>query len=305
MCETGMINQIDVKKRTYNLMVLEINENHWTQDEQKTLHSEKILLYSGHEEENALHKQRVKLMTPKKNTKYLYILEKSRIQRTGWIQLDYLDFTDGVVLSYTPQQMQVKITSVAAAVSASVGLNMYKGKNARPQNTSRITTTDPITLDRETVEEVETFTNLVSMIDKQGRSDAGVNARIGTWNARTMWDTGRAFQIAAEMKRYNIGVLGISETHWTQVGQQQLASGELLLYSGHDEENSPHTKGVALMLSKQAQNALMGWESRGARIIKAYYGKKKEGISMNVIPCYAPTNDYNEDAKDQFYDRLQ
>ncbi|VDO62654.1 unnamed protein product [Schistosoma margrebowiei] len=26
---------------------------------------------------------------------------------------------------------------------------------------------------------------------------------------------------------------------------------------------------------------------------------------MNIIPCYAPTNDYNEDVKDQFYDRLQ
>ncbi|VDO95072.1 unnamed protein product [Schistosoma margrebowiei] len=81
---------------------------------------------------------------------------------------------------------------------------------------------------------------------------------LGTWNVRTMWDTGRAFQIAAEMRRYNLEVLGISETHWTQVGQQRLTSGELLLYSGHEEENAPHTQGVALMLSKQAQNALMG-----------------------------------------------
>ncbi|VDO57742.1 unnamed protein product [Schistosoma margrebowiei] len=96
-----------------------------------------------------------------------------------------------------------------------------------------------------------------------------------------------------------------SETRWTQVGQQRLASGKLLLYSGREEENAPHTQGVALMLSKQAQNALIGWELHGPGIIKALYKAKKEGISTNIIQYYAPTNDYNEDVKDHFYDRLQ
>ncbi|VDP39543.1 unnamed protein product, partial [Schistosoma margrebowiei] len=63
---------------------------------------------------------------------------------------------------------------------------------------------------------------------------------LGTWNARTMWDTGRA----AEMRKYNLEVLGISEAHWTQVGQLRLTSGELLIYSGHEEENALHTQGV-------------------------------------------------------------
>ncbi|KAH9587026.1 Craniofacial development protein 2 [Schistosoma haematobium] len=79
----------------------------------------------------------------------------------------------------------------------------------------------------------------------------------------------------------------------------------LLLYSGHDGENAPHTQGIALMLFKPAQNALIGWESHEPRIIKASFKTKKEGITMNVIQSHVPSNDYNEDVKDQFYNRLQ
>ncbi|VDP20554.1 unnamed protein product [Schistosoma margrebowiei] len=58
---------------------------------------------------------------------------------------------------------------------------------------------------------------------------------IGTWNVRTMWETGKTSQIAAEMRRYNLAVLGISETHWTQARQQRLNTGEMLPYSIHEE----------------------------------------------------------------------
>ncbi|VDO49631.1 unnamed protein product [Schistosoma margrebowiei] len=120
-----------------------------------------------------------------------------------------------------------------------------------------------------------------------------------------MWETGNTNQIATEMRRYNLAVLGISETHWTQAGQQRLNTGEKLLYSVHEEESAPHTQGVALMLSKVARNALVGWESHGSRINKASFKTKKKGITMNIIQCYALTDGSNDDNKDQFYERLQ
>ncbi|VDP38045.1 unnamed protein product [Schistosoma margrebowiei] len=120
-----------------------------------------------------------------------------------------------------------------------------------------------------------------------------------------MRGTGKTSQIATEMRRHKLTVLGINGTHWTQAGQKRLAMGEMLLYSGHEEHNAPHTQGVALMLSKVARNALVEWESHGSRINKASFKTKKEGILMNIIQCYAPTNDSNDDIKDQFYERLQ
>ncbi|VDO61653.1 unnamed protein product [Schistosoma margrebowiei] len=79
----------------------------------------------------------------------------------------------------------------------------------------------------------------------------------------------------------------------------------MLLYFGDEEENAPHTQRVALMLTKVARNALVGWESYGSRIIKVSFKTKKEGITMNIIQCYESTNDSNDDIEDHFYERLQ
>lgn len=51
----------------------------------------------------------------------------------------------------------------------------------------------------------------------------------------------------------------------------QTTTRELFLYSGHEEENSAHTHGVALMLSKTANCAMIGWEAHGPGVIKASF----------------------------------
>ncbi|VDO71271.1 unnamed protein product [Schistosoma curassoni] len=48
------------------------------------------------------------------------------------------------------------------------------------------------------------------------------------------------------------------------------------------------------MPSKEARNALTGWESHGSRIFKASL-RTKEGITMNVIECHVRNNDSNDD----------
>ena len=36
--------------------------------------------------------------------------------------------------------------------------------------------------------------------------------RMGNWNVRPMYETGKTFQVAAEMRAYNLALLGIRET---------------------------------------------------------------------------------------------
>ncbi|VDP48168.1 unnamed protein product [Schistosoma margrebowiei] len=106
---------------------------------------------------------------------------KHGIQWTARNQLDDLDFADDLaLLSRTHEQMQMKTASVAA-VSASVGLSIHKGKTMVLK--FKTENSNPITLDGETLEDVESFTYMGSIIDEQGGSDADVKARIG--KART------------------------------------------------------------------------------------------------------------------------
>ena len=79
-----------------------------------------------------------------------------------------------------------------------------------------------------------------------------VTTKIGTWNVRTMYETSKDPQVANEMRLYNIAVPGICQSRWNGAGCITLATGEQLVYSGHENEQHAHTEGVAFMVSKLA-----------------------------------------------------
>ncbi|VDO89560.1 unnamed protein product [Schistosoma margrebowiei] len=78
--------------------------------------------------------------------------------------------------------MQEKTNSVAAA-SAAVSVNIHKQKSRILRYNTECT--NPITIDREDLEDVKTSTYLGSIIDEHGGSDADVKVRIG--KARTVY----------------------------------------------------------------------------------------------------------------------
>ncbi|VDP66149.1 unnamed protein product [Schistosoma mattheei] len=117
---------------------------------------------------------------------------KHGIQWTSRMQLDDLDFADDLaILSQTQQQMRKKTISVAAD-SATVGINIHKGKSKILRHSTAWA--NPVTIDGEDLEDVKSVTYLGSTIDEHGGSDADVMARIGKARAaylqlRIIWNS--------------------------------------------------------------------------------------------------------------------
>ncbi|XP_056022145.1 uncharacterized protein LOC130055022 [Ostrea edulis] len=129
--------------------------------------------------------------------------------------------------------------------------------------------------------------------------------RLGSWNVITMYSTGKTAQVIAEMKRYHLNIIGISECRWTDSGKIRTQTGETILYSGRKDNH--HNNGVAIAISKEKAKTLYEWAPINDRIITARFWSKyiKKYIKTTLIQVYAPTNDAEEESKDNFYEQLQ
>ena len=126
---------------------------------------------------------------------------------------------------------------------------------------------------------------------------------IGTWNVRTLREIGSCAQVAREMNRYKLSVLGMCETRWNTFGEIKLQTGETLLYSGKEHEDDPHEGGVALMLTSKAKQSLIEWKPISERIMTARFESKYQRAT--ILLCYAPTNCALDEDKESFYTQLQ
>ena len=101
------------------------------------------------------------------------------------------------------------------------------------------------------------------------------------------------------MRRYNLHILGVSESRWTGSGFFSTETQETVLYSSREDNH--HIEGV--VLKKGMEKKLVEWKPINSRPLKARF--KGHHNNLTVIQCYAPTNDSEDKIKDAFCDQLQ
>ena len=105
--------------------------------------------------------------------------------------------------------------------------------------------------------------------------------------------------VRQEMARVNVDILGISKIKWTGMGE--FNSDDHYIYCCGQE--SLRRNGIAIIVNKRVQNAVLGCNLKNDRMISVHFQGKP--FNITVIQVYVLTNNAEEAEVEQFYEDLQ
>ena len=107
------------------------------------------------------------------------------------------------------------------------------------------------------------------------RSDAVKKHYIAIWNVQSI-NRGKLDVVKQKMAKVNIDILGISELKWT--GMDKFNSDDHYInYCGRE---SLRRNGVALIVNKRVQNAVLGCNLKNNRMISVNFQDKSFSITI-------------------------
>ena len=99
---------------------------------------------------------------------------------------------------------------------------------------------------------------------------------------------GKLEVVKQEMERVDIDILGISEVKWTGMGEFN-SDDHYIYYCGQE---SLRRNGIAIMVNRRVQNAVLGCNLKNDRMISVHFQGKP--FNITVIQVYAPTSNVEE-----------
>ena len=106
---------------------------------------------------------------------------------------------------------------------------------------------------------------------------------------------GKLEVLKQEMAQVNVNILGIIELKWTEMGEFN-SDDHHIYYCGQE---SLRRNGVAIMVNKRVQNAVLGCSLKNDRMISVRLQGKP--FNITVIQVYAPNSNTEEAEVEWFY----
>ena len=99
---------------------------------------------------------------------------------------------------------------------------------------------------------------------------------------------GKLEVVKQEMARVNIDILGINELKWTGMGEFN-SDHHYIYYCGQE---SLRRNGVAIIVNKRVQDAVLGFNLKNDRMISVHFQGRT--FNITVIQACAPTSNTEE-----------
>ena len=121
---------------------------------------------------------------------------------------------------------------------------------------------------------------------------------VTTWNARTLYQPGKLDNLIQELNHMKIDIMGIVEARWTDI-RKIVKDDYTMIYSGGED----HKNGVGMMLRNEVVKSLIGYWPISDRVVVVKLQAKS--FNINMIQVYAPTQDYDNETIEKFYEQIQ
>ena len=114
----------------------------------------------------------------------------------------------------------------------------------------------------------------------------------------TLYQPGKLDNLIQELNHMKIDIMGIAKTRWTDTGKIVKDDYTMINSGGEDDKN-----GVGIMLRNEVAKSMIGYwpiSDRGVMV-----KLKAKPFNINMIQVYVPTQDYDDENIEEFYEQIQ
>jgi exonuclease III len=125
--------------------------------------------------------------------------------------------------------------------------------------------------------------------------------RLATWNVSSLYTPGGHRITINELRKCKIAIAVIQKTRWNKYTPQAFTSNGYNIYISSFANN--HEFGTAFLVDSKFNHMVLNFTPINERLCVIRI--KGKFFNYSLINIHAPTNDSEEEAKDQFYEQLE
>lgn len=136
-------------------------------------------------------------------------------------------------------------------------------------------------------------------MDTRKRPKKQNDLRIYSWNILTLYKSGALRQLENVARTYKADLIALQEVRWNGDGVMQKKDFDLY-YSCHKKD---HKLGTGFLVGKRLKTRVLDFAAINPRMCKLRI--KSRFFNITIINVHAPTEDKDDDRKDEFYEILE